>query len=53
MASVAIEFKGKDGENSKNRDEIDKFVTSRFITASESVWRICGFDVHGRDPSIQ
>ena len=25
----------------------------QFVTATESFWRICGFDVHGRDPSIQ
>ena len=34
-------------------DEIDKFMNSRFVTASEAFWRICGFDVQGRDPSIQ
>ena len=34
-------------------DEIKKIVNSRFITASESMWRTLSFDVHGRDPSIQ
>ena len=34
-------------------DEIRKFVNSRFITASEAMWRMLSFDVHGRDLSIQ
>ena len=29
------------------------FVNSRFITASESMWRFFKFNVHGRDPSVQ
>ena len=47
MASVSIK------SDSDKKDEIVKFVNSRFITASESFWRIYSFDVHGRDPSIQ
>ena len=46
MASMAIEVEDK-------KDEIKKFVNSRFITASECMWRFFGFDVHGHDPSIQ
>ena len=46
MASVAL-------EPSKKRDEIKKFVNSRFIMASESMWRFFKFDVHSRDPSVQ
>ena len=46
MASVAL-------EPSEKRDEIKKFVNSRFITASDSMWRFFKFDVHGRDPSVQ
>ena len=53
MASVAIQSDGKNEEGGKKKDEIDKYVNSRFVTASESFWRIGGFDVHGRDPSIQ
>ena len=45
MASVAL-------EPSKKRDEIKKFVNSRFITASESMWRFFKFNVHSRDPSV-
>ena len=46
MASVGVEAHGK-------HDEIKKFVNSRFITASECMWRFFSFDVHGRDPSVQ
>ena len=46
MASVAL-------EPSEKRDEIKKFVNSRFIMASESMWRFFKFNVHGRDPSVQ
>ena len=46
MASVAL-------EPSEKRDEIKKFVNSRFITASASMWRFFKFDDHGRDPSVQ
>ena len=37
----------------KEQDEINFFVNLRFITASESYWRISGYDVHGCEPSIQ
>ena len=53
MASVALESEGNNEGTKKKTDEINKFVNSRFVTMSESFWRICGFDVHGRDPSIQ
>ena len=53
MASVAIESKGNNEQSDKKVDEIDKFVNSRLVTALEVFWRICGFDVHSRDPSTQ
>ena len=53
MASVAVQPAGNNIRSDKKHDEIDQFVNSRFIIASESYWRICGFDVHGRDPSVQ
>ena len=46
MASVAL-------EPSEKGDEIKKFVNSRFITASQSMWRFFKFDAHGRYPSVQ
>ena len=52
-ASVAIVSEDTDEVREKNVDEIDNFVNSRFVTGTESFWRICGFDVHGRDSSIQ
>ena len=58
MASVSTEVvsqRNNEGETSegKNIDEIAKFVNSRFMTSSEGFWKICSFDTHGRDPSIQ
>ena len=47
MASVTIKSQGNGEETDKKRDEINRFVNSRFITTSESFWRICGFDMHG------
>ena len=46
MASVGVEIADRG-------DEIKRFVNSRFITASECMWRFLGFDIHGHDPSIQ
>ena len=46
MAPVGVEPHDK-------HDEIKKFVNSRFITASECIWRFFSFDVLGRDPSVQ
>ena len=54
MASVAIAVDGTaQQQNAKETDEIRKYVNLRFLTASEGYWRIMGFDVHGREPSIQ
>ena len=59
MASVqVVDNQGDALDNSsdtqpKEQDEIKKFVNFRFITASESYWHISGYDVHGREPSIQ
>ena len=55
MASVAIESHGSElqPEKTKDVDEITKYVNCRFLTGSEGNWRIMGFDVHGREPSIQ
>ena len=46
MASIGIDIVDRG-------DEIKRFVNSRFITASECMWRFFAFDVHGHDPSIQ
>ena len=53
MASIAIESEGNNEQSDKKVNEINKFVNSRFVTTLEAFWRICGFDVHDRDPSIQ
>ena len=55
MASVAIEAESSESQQAKSKevDEINKYLNCRFMTASEGYWRILGFDVHGREPSIQ
>ena len=37
----------------QEQDEIKKFMNLQFITASESYCHVSGYDVHGREPSIQ
>ena len=53
MASVSLQSEAMGETQPRETDEIKKFVNSRVITASEGCWRIMGFDVHGREPSIQ
>ena len=53
MASVSLGAEDEGEVQLKEIDEIKKFVNSRFITASEACWRIMGFNIHGRDPSVQ
>ena len=57
MASVATETgdktKSNGQPNQNDKDEIHKFVNSRFMTATEAYWRVFSYDTHGRDPSIQ
>jgi hypothetical protein len=50
-------YKGHDratftlNDDQKN-DEIAKFLDSRYISASEAIWRILKFDLHQRDPNV-
>lgn len=37
---------------SRNTDEITEFVTHRYISACEALWRIFDFPLHGHNPSI-
>ena len=53
MASVAVQSKSNMEGSAQKGDEINRFVNSQFVTACEAFWRICGFDVHGRDPSVE
>ena len=36
----------------KTTDEIKNFLDGRYICASEAAWRLLGFDIHHRFPSI-
>jgi hypothetical protein len=39
-------------EGEKNIDEIQQFQMGRYISSSEAVWRILGFDIHDRFPAV-
>lgn len=34
-------------------NEVKDYVNCRYISSSESVWRILGYDIHFRDPSVE
>ena len=51
MASVAVDSQLQN--DTHQGDEIHKYVSSQFITASEGCWRIFEFDIHRQQPSIQ
>ena len=44
---VMVEFQGE------QPDEVKKFVDARYVSASESCWRILQFDLQDRYPAIQ
>ncbi|XP_074359717.1 uncharacterized protein LOC141699785 [Apium graveolens] len=37
----------------KNLDEVNNFLDGRYVCASEASWRIFGFDIHHRSPSVE
>ncbi|XP_074356397.1 uncharacterized protein LOC141696110 [Apium graveolens] len=37
----------------KNLDEVNNFLNGRYVCASEASWRIFGFDIHHRSPSVE
>ncbi|XP_074356396.1 uncharacterized protein LOC141696109 [Apium graveolens] len=37
----------------KNLDEVNNFLNGRYVYASEASWRIFGFDIHHRSPSVE
>ena len=50
-------FKGPDGARyavtqDEDRDEINDFIKARYLSASEAVWRIFGFHINHREPSV-
>ncbi|XP_074362458.1 uncharacterized protein LOC141702730 [Apium graveolens] len=37
----------------KNLDEVKNFLDGRYVCASEASWRIFGFNIHHRSPSVE
>ncbi|XP_074362371.1 uncharacterized protein LOC141702622, partial [Apium graveolens] len=37
----------------KNLDKVKNFLDGRYVCASEASWRIFGFDIHHRSPSVE
>jgi hypothetical protein len=37
-------------KTNQNLDEIKIFLDARYVSASEAVWRIFGFEIHSQDP---
>ncbi|KAL8580061.1 hypothetical protein ACOMHN_065110 [Nucella lapillus] len=35
------------------RNEVAEYLTGRYISTNEAVWRILGFPIHGRQPTIE
>ena len=51
------QFKGPDRVLMKveqgDKDEVTQFTTGRYISASESVWKLHNFPIHGRSHAVQ
>lgn len=47
--------KGSNDANNKSKyvDEIKHYLDGRYVCASEAAWRILGFDIHYRYPSVE
>jgi hypothetical protein len=50
MATVAVG--GATPGQQRMRDEIDDFLSCRYVCAPEACWRIFGFDTHGNTKSV-
>ena len=40
------------GEDTEN-DEINRYVNARYISATEALWRLYGFEIHRKHPSVE
>ncbi|XP_017221469.2 uncharacterized protein LOC108198216 [Daucus carota subsp. sativus] len=50
--SNASMISNKDSTKVKVLDEVNHYVDGRYVCASEAAWRILGFDIHSRWPSV-
>ena len=44
---------GSRSNDSRSRDEIKNYLDGRYICAAEAAWRLLGFDIHYRHPSVE
>lgn len=51
MAVVALEEDG-DGGGERQVNEIKRYVSGRYVSASEAYWRFFGFAMHDESPTI-
>ncbi|KAI3737814.1 hypothetical protein L2E82_27827 [Cichorium intybus] len=51
-ATLAIVESNNEGDNNDTIDEIKDYYDCRYISACEASWRIYGYDVHYRSPSV-
>ena len=40
------------GEDTE-KNEINRYVNARYISASEALWRLCGFEIHRKHPPVE
>lgn len=50
---VDPEQKKKQEKQKKDRDEVGEFYNCRYISACEACWRLFGYDIHYRTPSVE
>ncbi|XP_028789423.1 uncharacterized protein LOC114745432 [Neltuma alba] len=50
---VAAIFDNEGDNNESVRDEIRQYYNCRYISACEASWRIFGFSIHHRNPSVE
>lgn len=43
----------RDGEDTENINEVDRYQFGRYINSNEAVWRIFAFKMHERHPTVQ
>jgi hypothetical protein len=50
---AVFEVQSKQGEQADRRDEMDRYLSGRYISSIEAAWRIFDFAIHHRYPPVQ